>query len=61
MELVVLNIGLEIGVISPGLFTILVVMALVTTFMAGPLLDVIYPRRIREEQDRTAMASEIAA
>ena len=61
MELIVLNIGLEIGVISPALFTILVVMALVTTFMAGPLLDVIYPRRIREEQERTAMASEIAA
>ena len=35
-ELIVLNIGLDLGVISPQLFTMLVVMALVTTFMAGP-------------------------
>jgi Kef-type K+ transport system membrane component KefB len=60
MELIALNIGLEIGVISPTMFTILVVMALVTTFMAGPLLDVIYPKRIREQQ-QVAVAPEIAA
>ena len=35
-ELIVLNIGLSLGMISPALFTMLVVMALVTTFMAGP-------------------------
>ena len=39
VELVVLNIGLEIGVLSPALFTMLVLMALVTTFMASPLLE----------------------
>jgi Kef-type K+ transport system membrane component KefB len=39
MELVILNIGLDIGVISPGLFSILVLMALVTTVMTTPLLD----------------------
>ena len=38
MELVVLNIGLEIGVIPPSLFTMMVIMALVTTFMTTPLL-----------------------
>jgi Kef-type K+ transport system membrane component KefB len=38
MELVVLNIGYELGVVSPALFTMFVVMALVTTFAAGPLL-----------------------
>lgn len=38
MELVVLNIGLEIGVISPTVFTMMVLMALVTTFMTAPLL-----------------------
>lgn len=43
-ELIVLNIGLEIGVVSPALFTMLVVMALVTTFMAGPALRLIDPR-----------------
>lgn len=38
MELVVLNIGLELGVISPALFTMMVLMALVTTVMTSPLL-----------------------
>jgi Kef-type K+ transport system membrane component KefB len=44
-ELIVLNIGLSLGMISPALFTMLVVMALVTTFMAGPTLRLIDPRR----------------
>jgi K+:H+ antiporter len=60
MELIVLNIGLEIGVISPALFTILVVMALVTTLMAGPLIELIYPKRI-SDQEPAAVAAEIAA
>jgi Kef-type K+ transport system membrane component KefB len=38
VELIVLNIGLQLGVLSPTLFTMLVIMALVTTFMTGPLL-----------------------
>ncbi|WP_353931646.1 cation:proton antiporter [Okeanomitos corallinicola TIOX110] len=45
-ELIVLNIGLELGVISPLLFTMLVVMALVTTFMTSPLLEWTYPKRL---------------
>ena len=44
-ELIVLNIGLDLGVISTQLFTMLVVMALVTTFMAGPILRLIDPRQ----------------
>jgi Kef-type K+ transport system membrane component KefB len=43
-ELIVLNIALEKGVISDALFAMLVIMALVTTFMAGPLLRVLDPR-----------------
>ncbi|EAU68588.1 sodium/hydrogen exchanger [Stigmatella aurantiaca DW4/3-1] len=43
MELIVLNIGLDLGVISPTLFTMMVVMALVTTFITSPLLNWIYP------------------
>jgi Kef-type K+ transport system membrane component KefB len=39
VELIVLNIGLDIGIISPRLFTMLVVMALVTTLMTTPVLD----------------------
>ncbi|MFO0577024.1 MAG: cation:proton antiporter [Polyangia bacterium] len=48
MELVVLNIGLDLGVISPALFTIMVLMALVTTFMTSPLLSVVYPPALYE-------------
>ncbi len=44
-ELIVLNIGLDLGMISTALFTMLVVMALVTTFMAGPALRLLDPRR----------------
>ena len=43
-ELIVLNIALDQGVISQTLFTMLVIMALVTTFMAGPLLKLLDPR-----------------
>jgi Kef-type K+ transport system membrane component KefB len=43
-ELVVLNLALTLGVITSALFAALVVMALVTTFMAGPLLRLIDPR-----------------
>jgi len=39
VELVVLNIGLELGILSPALFTLMVLMALVTTCMAAPILS----------------------
>ncbi|HYD47995.1 MAG TPA: cation:proton antiporter [Terriglobales bacterium] len=39
MELIVLNVGLELGVIQPQLFTMLVIMALVTTFATSPIFD----------------------
>jgi Kef-type K+ transport system membrane component KefB len=60
MELIVLNIGLEIGVISPALFTILVLMALVTTFMAGPLIELIYPKRISDQEPAAVVAKATA-
>ncbi|HRD51918.1 MAG TPA: cation:proton antiporter, partial [Flavobacteriales bacterium] len=41
MELVVLNIGYDLGVINAELFAILVIMALVSTFMTGPVLSLI--------------------
>lgn len=41
MELVALNIGFELGVLTPEVFAMMVIMALVTTFMTGPLLDLI--------------------
>lgn len=45
MELIILNIGLERGVIQPTLFTIMVLMAIVTTLMATPLFERVYRRR----------------
>jgi Kef-type K+ transport system membrane component KefB len=48
IELVVLNIGLEIGVLSPTVFTMMVLMALTTTFTTTPLLDRIYPPALRQ-------------
>ncbi len=43
MELIILNIGLDLGVISPALFAMMVIMALVTTFATTPILEWIYP------------------
>jgi Kef-type K+ transport system membrane component KefB len=39
MELIILNIGLERGLITPALFTIMVLMAIATTLMATPLFN----------------------
>ena len=41
MQLIVLNIGYDLGVLSPEIFAMMVLMALVTTFMTGPALDLI--------------------
>ncbi|MBW4687418.1 MAG: cation:proton antiporter [Komarekiella atlantica HA4396-MV6] len=39
MELIILNVGLEQGIITPTLFTIMVIMAIITTLMASPLIS----------------------
>jgi Kef-type K+ transport system membrane component KefB len=41
MELIILNIGLEQGIITPTLFTIMVIMAILTTLMASPLVNLL--------------------
>ena len=41
MELIVLNIGYDLGILNPAVFAIMILMALCTTFMTGPLLDLI--------------------
>jgi len=46
MELVILTIGLELGVISPALFAMMVLMALLTTAMTTPVLELLYPQRL---------------
>jgi Kef-type K+ transport system membrane component KefB len=47
MELIIINIGLQQGVIGPELFSIMVLMAVVTTLMASPLFEAVYGRRAR--------------
>jgi Kef-type K+ transport system membrane component KefB len=61
-ELIVLNIGLSLNVISPLLFTMLVIMALVTTFMTSPLLELTYPKRlIRQDVSNETVIPEEAS
>ena len=47
MELIIINIGLQRGLIGPALFSILVLMAIATTLMASPLFERVYGRRAR--------------
>jgi Kef-type K+ transport system membrane component KefB len=47
MELILVNIALEKGLITPGLFTILVLMAILTTLAASPLFGLLYPASVK--------------
>ena len=47
MELIIINIGLQKGIIGPTLFSMLVLMAIATTMMASPLFELVYGRRSR--------------
>ena len=64
-ELVILNVGLQLGIIGKDLFTMLVVMAIVTTMMTGPLLRRAYPdKRIARDiadAERAALGGDAAA
>jgi len=51
MELVVLNIGYDLGILTPQVFSMMIIMALVTTFMTGPALDLI--ARIFRQKNNT--------
>ncbi|HWX20598.1 MAG TPA: cation:proton antiporter [Candidatus Binatia bacterium] len=48
MELIIINIGLQKGVIQPALFSIMVLMAIVTTLMASPMFEWVYGRHARK-------------
>ena len=54
-ELVILNVGRQAGVLDDRMYTMLVIMAVVTTVMAGPLLRVIYPEPMLEAQRQEAV------
>ncbi|MGH2854216.1 MAG: cation:proton antiporter [Solirubrobacteraceae bacterium] len=56
-ELIVLNLALSTGVISQALFAALVIMALVTTFMAGPLIRLLDPKNVFGEEPEEELAA----
>jgi Kef-type K+ transport system membrane component KefB len=57
MELIIINIGLQRGVISPELFAILVIMAVLTTLMASPLFDWLVPDNPADAESETAVVA----
>lgn len=58
MELIIINIGLQRGVIGPALFSMLVLMAIFTTLMASPLFEWVYGRKARERGELGALNEE---
>jgi Kef-type K+ transport system membrane component KefB len=56
MELIIINIGLERGIITGELFAILVIMAIVTTLMASPIFDRLNPGPPPQDLDRAAIS-----
>jgi Kef-type K+ transport system membrane component KefB len=55
MELIILSIGLELGIITPPLFAMMVLMALVTTFMTSPLLSLLGYHGAEATRDETTV------
>jgi Kef-type K+ transport system membrane component KefB len=59
-ELVILGVGLQLHILDPPLYALMVVMALVTTAMSGPLLKAIYPDRIMQRDLAAADRAQLA-
>lgn len=51
MELIIINIGLQKGIIGPGLFAMFVAMAILTTLLTSPLFELVYGRSSRGLRD----------
>jgi hypothetical protein len=63
-ELIILNVGLQLHALDPKLFTLMVLMALITTAMTGPVMAVVYPQRLIDrdiaDAERAALAGDNA-
>ena len=59
MELIIINIGLQKGIIGPTLFSMLVLMAIVTTMMATPLFEIFYGRQGRKSGELVALDGSV--
>jgi Kef-type K+ transport system membrane component KefB len=60
MELIIINIGLQKGIIGPTLFSMLVLMAIVTTVMATPVFEAVYGKKARETGELDAIDGRLA-
>ena len=58
MELIIINIGLQKGIIGPTLFSMMVLMAIVTTMMASPLFEAFYGRKARVSGELDALGKD---
>jgi Kef-type K+ transport system membrane component KefB len=61
MELIIINIGLQKGVIGPTLFSMMVLMAIVTTMMASPLFEIFYGRKARQSGELGKLEGSMVA
>ncbi len=59
VELIMLNIGLQRGIITPTLFTMMVCMAIITTLLASPLYHAVYGHRVPAGMRRGASAQTV--
>ena len=60
MKLIIINIGLQKGIIGPALFSMLVLMAVVTTMMASPVFELVYGRKARDSGELGAISGGAA-
>ncbi|MGA7906128.1 MAG: cation:proton antiporter [Candidatus Sulfotelmatobacter sp.] len=60
MGFVILSIGLDVKIISPALFSMMVVMALVTTFMTTPVLEWVCPDRVLRREPASVAAKDVS-
>jgi Kef-type K+ transport system membrane component KefB len=58
MELIIINIGLQKGIIGPTLFSMMVLMAIVTTMMASPLFEIFYGKKARQSGELKAVNAQ---
>ena len=58
MELIILNIGLQRGIIEPALFTIMVLMAVITTLMTTPIFERIYGSKLEREKNQKPILTD---
>ncbi|MDF3125012.1 cation:proton antiporter [Rheinheimera sp. 1928-s] len=62
MELIIINIALKFGVIEPALFSIMVLMAIVTTLMATPLFELVYGRHMKKKAvEKNAVSARVVS